>query len=151
MYLADPNTLGPVVAGSFILHLPQSTGGLVFPITFPITFDGSSSSGDTSVTFGGGGGKCLALRINGPVANPQIIFQNSAGNFTLKWGIELLGSQFLAIDLDARTAKLNGQVNHPPSIRQWPTFPAGTTLIQFRADAYESAAYLGGTFLQYAK
>jgi len=138
----DPAIYAGDAAGSghLILStgLPRSDGGVTFPITFPITFTGASATGDVTATLTAGGK--LTMRIDGPVTDPQIVVENSAGLFRLAWLGTIPADMWLDIDPDPRQRKslLQGQSSRPPYVRYWPRLAPGLNTIRFRAAAYDT-------------
>lgn len=131
----DPAIYAGDAAGSgtqvLTTGLPQSTGGLVFPATFPITFTGSSATGDLTVNLTKGGR--LTMRIAGPVTDPQIVVENSAGMFRLAWLGSVPDGMWLDVDPKRRSALLQGQASRVPNVRRWPRLAPGQNIIRFRA------------------
>lgn len=123
--------------------LPKSDGGLTFPATFPVTFAGSSSTGDLAVNLDGGGR--LSLRIDGPCTQPQVVVENSLGVFRLAWYAILADGMWLDIDPQERTALLQGQSSRTPNVRLWPKLAPGINTIRFRASEYSADARLTAT------
>lgn len=131
IYAGGPYGEGVV---NYTTGLPQSTSGVVFPATFPVTFAGSSSSGDVTVT---GGGRML-LQIVGPVTDPSIVVENSAGLRRLAWLGSISAGMWLDVDPANRSALLQGQSSRVPFVRQWPQLVAGSNIIRFRAAEYSA-------------
>lgn len=122
-------------------RLPSSSGGLVFPVTFPVTFTGTSVTGDIVINNPGTGGR-LTFRVDGPVEQPQIITDNADGQRTLGWSQTFADGEFLIVDPAAQSALLQGQASRPPSMRQWPRLAAGINTFRFRAAVYSASAML---------
>lgn len=133
IYAGDANGSGTQVLTT---GLPQSTGGVVFPVTFPVTFSGASATGDVTVTLSAGGK--LTLRIAGPVTDPSVVVENSDGLFRVAWLGSIPAGMWLDVDPQLRSALLQGQSSRPPAVRRWPRLAPGVNTIRFRAAAYEA-------------
>ena len=123
-------------SGNLILTtgLPNSSGGVAFPVTFPITFTGASSSGDMVCTLAAGGK--LTARIAGPVTDPSVLVENALGLFRVAWRGIIPAGMWLDVDFDQRQAKLQGQSSRVPYIRAWPRLAKGLNTIRFRAATF---------------
>ena len=118
-----------------------STGGLTYPISYPITYTGASATGDATVVLGAGGGK-LSVRVAGACLNPSVTVENSLGTFRLAWLGLLAEDLYLDVDPDRRECLLNGQTSRVPNVRQWPKLAPGLNTIRFRAAEYSASASL---------
>lgn len=123
--------------------LPETTGGTAFPITFPLTFTGTSTTGDIVADLTRAGK--LFLRIDGYVEQPQVIVDNAAGSFRLAWYSILDTGLWLAIDPQRQQALLQGQASRTPNVRLWPKLAPGVNTIRFRASTYSPTARLTAT------
>lgn len=140
----DPRMFAGLPGDEIVLStgLPHSSGGLSFPITFPITFTGESTSGDLVLDLEAGGK--LDMRIAGPVSNPSVVVENAEGFFRLAWLETIEAGMWIDVDLEptVRSALLQGQASRPPAVRIWPKLAAGVNTIRFRADDYSADASL---------
>jgi hypothetical protein len=66
----DPRRYG--ASKQVTMSLPSVTGGLRFPIRFPIRFTGSSISGDDTVTNEGNESAPLVVTFTGPLTTPKL-------------------------------------------------------------------------------
>lgn len=137
IYAGDPSGSANVVLST---GLPHQSGGLQYPVTYPITYSGDSGSGDTSAVLIDGGH--LGLRIAGRAVNPSVTVVNSEGSFTLSWLGILQSGMWIDVDPDSQSAMLQGQSTRSPNVRQWPVLAPGLNEFRFRADEYESSAAL---------
>lgn len=128
---------GPCGEGvvNYTTGLPQSTSGVVFPATFPVTFAGSSSSGDVTVT---GGGRML-LQIVGPVGLIRRSWWRTVPGCGGSRGLvrSRLACGWMLTPAN-RSALLQGQSSRVPFVRQWPQLVAGSNIIRFRAAEYSA-------------
>lgn len=111
--------------------LPSVIGGLVFPITFPITFTGSVSSGAIPVSNQGNIDSPPLLRISGPADTPVVTLQRSDGTVQQLTYQGSLGSlDFLDLDCGPRrTAILNASASRRGLLTVeggWPQIPPDT-------------------------
>lgn len=112
-------------------------------IVFPITFTGTSATGDLVVDLSAGGR--LQLRIDGLVNQPQVVVENQLGQFRLAWYAAIAAGMWLDVDPVRRSALLQGQASRPPNVRRWPKLAAGLNTIRFRAADYSASALLTAT------
>lgn len=121
--------------------LPFTTGGLVFPATFPAIFTGSSGTGDITLTTTAGGR--MWWRIDGPVVNPQVTTVGPDGTErTVGWALTLADGEWLDVDVEQRRSMLLGQASRPPAVRQWPLLQPGLSTIRFRSPEISTTARL---------
>jgi len=128
-------------------RLPSTTGGLAFPVTFPVTFSGVTVAGEIRADNAGTFETRPVLVIDGPVNAPSVIAQYPNGSVRqLAYSQNLATGDQLVIDTDAHTVLLNGDVSRRRFLTApagWPTIPAkSSVLIQFRAAAYNANALL---------
>lgn len=117
--------------------LPQTAGGIAFPVAFPVTFTGSSATGDVDGYVPAGGR--ATFRIWGPVSDPQILVEDhDRTRYRLAWLGTIPADVWLDVDPQQRTALLNGQASRVPYIRQWPKLGAGRNIFRFRASSYDT-------------
>ncbi len=114
------------------------TGGLRFPVTFPVNFQASPGIGD-AVTNGGDARTWPLLRLYGPITNP--VLENLSSGESLVVVGQLLDGQFLEIDPrpQRRSVLLNGGAGASryswidrTASAWWPLYP-GTNAIRLRA------------------
>lgn len=119
---------------SLTLDLPSSSGGLRFPIRFPIQFTGTTVSGDGLAVNGGNFPTVPLVRLDGPLTNPVITSLTvsrsvtyhdtiAAGEFVL---IDMANWSALLMGTSSRSGKLTGSA--------WAIQP-GSNTISFRASA----------------
>ena len=114
-----------------LCNLPAIVGGLVFPITFPITFTGSVSSGAIPVSNQGNIDSPPLLRITGPVVTPVVTLQRSDGTVQqLTYQGSLGALDYLDLDCGPRrTAILNATASRRGLLTVtggWPQIPPDT-------------------------
>lgn len=89
--------------------LPLQSGGLTVPLIVPFTIDGVLSGGQITAVNDGTTDSALTARIDGPVAQPQIVVQPPDGDLQrIRFEVELKVGQWLDVDTAARSALLNG-------------------------------------------
>lgn len=138
----DPRRLGSVLH-SVTVGLPSSTGGLVFPVTFPATIDAVVSGGPVTVVNAGNVTSACVVRLDGPVDTPRLTHGGQQRTLTVQ--VDVLAGQWVEIDMDRRWARLNGAVARVTS-GQWPTVEPGVNVLRFDADTYEAAAEMTVTW-----
>jgi hypothetical protein len=134
----DPRKYGPVV--EVVTGMAGSTGGLPFPLTFPLAF-GSASGGSVTVDNTGTIKSWPIMRIAGPVVNPRII--NPATGDELRVNLTLAAGEYLDIDTAARTVLLQGTASRRKDVAtsgEWLPVPPGGASFTCSADVYDPAA-----------
>lgn len=117
--------------------LTEYLSGLVTPFTTPFTIYTVLSSGLLDLTNTGRAESGLTVRIDGPIAGPQLVLQRPDGSVQmLSINIDLAAGQFLLIDSKKRTALLDGvsTANFRGSSQWgWDKFPLlpGVTSLRF--------------------
>jgi hypothetical protein len=131
--------------------LPSTTGGLAFPVTFPITFSATTVSGQINAFNGGSMDSRPVLTIAGPVVAPTVSALYPDGTVKqLIYSLDLASGDVLTIDTDAHTVILNGSVSRRRFMTVasgWPAIPAGSSVIyQFQSGTYNASAMLTATW-----
>jgi hypothetical protein len=146
---ADPRRYGTTLETG-TTGLPATTGGLAFPVTFPLTFSASTVSGRISAQNLGNFETRPVLTIAGPVAAPIVSGLYEDGTVRqLIYSQTLQSGEQLVIDTDARTVMLGGVSRRRfLSVPQgWPTIPAASTVAyQFQSSTYNATATLTATW-----
>lgn len=136
----DPRRYG-VNPHTVLIGLPSAVGGMSFPVTFPMSFGGSYSSGDQNAPNAGNYPAPVTIRIDGPVTNPSLT--NVATGQTLTYNGSLAAGEWVAIYTDPLRALLmgNGGRTGLLSGSPWQLVP-GDNLIAFRATAGTGTALI---------
>ncbi|MFE4311492.1 hypothetical protein ACFRR6_36165 [Streptomyces sp. NPDC056891] len=142
----DPRRYATVLQSGDTM-LPVTTGGLVPPVTPPVTIVSTSVSGVIDATNTGTFETRPVLVIDGPVNGPRIFAQMPDGTVrSLVYSQSLEDGEQLVIDTDAHSVTLNGDVSRRRFLSTptgWPVIPAGGLVsFQFAASAYSSGAKL---------
>ncbi|MFD9603325.1 phage distal tail protein [Streptomyces sp. NPDC059970] len=130
-----------------VTPLPSTTGGLVFPVTFPVAFSAATVAGEIRTDNAGTVETRPVLVIDGPVENPSVFAQYADGSVRLlAYSQTLAAGDQLVIDTDAHTVVLNGNASRRRFLAVpsgWPVIPAGQSVaFQFRSDTYNATALL---------
>lgn len=147
---ADPRRYG-TAQQSGTTGLPVTTGGLAFPVTFPISFSATSVSGQINAVNQGTFETRPVLTIAGPVVAPTVSALYPDGTVRqLIYSQDLQTGDVLAIDTDTHTVTLNGAVSRRRFMTVsagWPTIPAGASVnYQFQSSTYNATAMLTATW-----
>lgn len=132
LYATDPliysDTLMDVQTG-----LSTPSGGMVFPLVFPLVFGSTGSFGTITVTNTGTVSTAPKFHIVGPVTNPTI--RNETLDKQLTVSIVLAAGDYLDIDVAARSVLLNGSTSRYSSLTtaQWFNLVPGGNEIRFTA------------------
>jgi hypothetical protein len=109
----DPRVYAVALKSSSYDPLSAASGGLLFPLTFPLDFGGSGAS-TLSVTNQGTIETPLILTVTGPVLLPVITNQTTGEALTTQL-LDLLVGETMVLDTDAKTILVNGAL-HPEMI-----------------------------------
>lgn len=140
----DPRKFGDLE--SYTTRLPYSSGGLRFPVRFPIRFTGSSGTGTVTVTNPGNVEAPVWLRIDGPLPAGGHSVTHVGKQRTLTFGTTLaLGAgEFLTVDMDRREVLAQGQSARSGYVtsRGWFSLDPGENTISFSSANYSETASL---------
>ncbi|POH58262.1 hypothetical protein CVS28_12530 [Arthrobacter glacialis] len=114
--------------------LPSTTGGLQAPFTVPFSIGATVVNGSVTVTATGDAPPPVLVRINGPAVQP-IIRDQDGGSMLLD--ISLDAGQWLDVDLDARTIKINSTVNRRNLLRGPWIVPRSGMVLSLDAAVYD--------------
>lgn len=147
---ADPRRYGTTLQTG-TTGLPATTGGLTFPVTFPVAFSAVTVSGQINAVNSGSLDTRPIITIAGPVVAPTVSALYPDGTVRqLAYSLDLASGDSLVIDTDAHTVVLNGGVSRRRFMTVsagWPTIPAGSTVnYQFQSSTYNASATLTATW-----
>lgn len=131
---AEPRRFGAVLQDD--TRLPSSSGGLVFPFTFPFTFDSDVVSGICTLENLGNANGPVALRIDGPVAAPRVTHAGSGASIIFASDLVLGAGEWLDIDMENQSVLANGESSRAGSLIEagWFEFEPGVNTFAFTAD-----------------
>lgn len=139
----DPRRYG--AAQDLLLNLPLVTGGVRFPLRFPVQFTGSSTSGDGTVVNAGNETAPAVVTFTGPLTNPKLT--NLLTGQWVQYNDTLGAGEFVVLYLRTpMTALLQGTALRTGKVSTggggtWGIKP-GANAISFRADAGSGTAHL---------
>lgn len=140
----DPRKYGDLVTVSTLL--PSSSGGLVFPVTFPVTFTGVSNTGVVRVNNPGNTEAPVWLRVDGPVpaGGWTVTHLGKQKSLTFATSLALGSGEFITVDMDRREVLAQGQSARAGYVtsRGWFSLDPGDNDIAFSAQNYSSTASL---------
>ena len=140
----DPRKFGDLVTAT--TRLPFSEGGLTFPVTFPITFTGTSGTGVIRVNNPGNTQAPVWLRIDGPVpaGGWSVAHLGKQQSLTFATALALGSGEFVTVDMDRREVLAQGQAARSGYVtsRGWFTLDPGDNDIAFSAANYSPTATL---------
>lgn len=121
---------------------PASSGGLVFPLVFPMSFFASSAPG--TVIVGAGDARAWpVLKVHGPVQAP--VLEHLSSGATLWIATNVPDGGVLEVDTAAKTLLLGGESRYQDLDRGasgWWGIDPGVNEVRFRAAAFSGAARL---------
>lgn len=124
------------VAKSATVTLPVTSGGLAYPLVYPLDY-GTSSSGSGVVTNNGSASTPLRGALVGPLTNPTV----RAAGWSVAFDLVLAAGEFLALDATEGTAMLNGTADRLYALSNTSDpleacmFDPGDTSVTLSADA----------------
>jgi len=140
----DPLKYGDLVSQSTLL--PSSTGGLVYPVTYPITYTGVTNSGVIRVTNGGNTQAPVWLRIDGPIpaGGWTVTHIGKKQSLTFAVSLALAAGEFITVDMSRREVLAQGQSARAGYVtsRGWFTLDPGDNDIAFSAQNFSATAQL---------
>lgn len=140
----DPRKFGDLITAT--TRLPFSEGGLTFPVTFPITFTGTSGSGVLRVNNPGNTQAPVWLRIDGPIpaGGWTVTHIGKQQSLTFATALALGTGEFVTVDMDRREVLAQGQSPRSGYVtsRGWFSLDPGDNDIAFSAANYSSTASL---------
>jgi hypothetical protein len=123
--------------------LATTSGGLAFPLTFPLDFGPGAGGGTLLLLNAGNTTTWPVWTITGPVTNPVIL--NTATGERLALSLTIDAGQQLTLDTDARTVILQGVASRRGSLAAtstWFPLKKGATAVAFQAASYDPAVSL---------
>ena len=140
----DPRKFGDLVTAT--TRLPFSSGGLTWPVTFPITFTGVSGTGQVTVNNPGNTQAPCWLRIDGPLpaGGWTVTHLGKQSSLTFATSLALGAGEFVTVDMDRREVLAQGQAPRSGYVtsRGWFSLDPGDNVIAFSAQNYSSTASL---------
>lgn len=129
---------------SVSIGLPEWSGGLVVPVTVPVTIPQTQVDGLAEAVSAGAYPAPLLLRIDGPVVNPSITVVSPAGvPLALSLELSIEAGQWIDINTQEQSVLLNGFVSRlRDAYGDWPLLEPGTSEIRWRSDVYDPTAQL---------
>lgn len=140
----DPRKYGDLVTAT--TRLPFSEGGLTFPVTFPITFTGTSGTGVLRVNNPGNTQAPVWLRIDGPIpaGGWTVTHIGKKQSLTFATSLALAAGEFVTVDMDRREVLAQGQAPRSGYVtsRGWFSLDPGDNDIAFSSANYSATASL---------
>lgn len=140
----DPRRYATAVT-SAVCGLLAPSGGLSFPLSFPLVF-GAAPNNRLVLSNSGSAQSWPTWTITGPVTDPSVVNVDSGQR--LRWSGSLAAGQTLLLDTAARRVLLDGVADRRGQLADAAWFPVpggGSATVAFTAaSAYDAAAYLRG-------
>lgn len=137
----DPRKFGTSLTAS--TGLPSSSGGVSFPLTFPVTFNATTVTGQVTLTNPGNETGPLLIRIDGPtvpgetLVGPVVTHVSSGLSLVFSTSLTLGVGEFITIDPEVPEVLAQGQSSRNGWVtgRGWPGFEPGVNTYSFSAVA----------------
>lgn len=140
----DPLKYGDLVTQS--TALPSSSGGLVYPVTYPVTYTGVSVTGVLQINNPGNAQAPVWLRIDGPIpaGGWTVTHIGKKQSLTFSTALALEAGEFVTVDMEKREVLAQGQSPRAGYVtsRGWFSLDPGDNEIAFSAQNYSSTALL---------
>jgi len=140
----DPLKYGDLVTAS--TALPSESGGVVYPVTYPLTYTGVSVSGVLRVNNPGNAQAPVWLRIDGPIpaGGWTVTHIKKGASLTFSTALALESGEFVTVDMGKREVLAQGQAARAGYVtsRGWFSLDPGDNNIAFTAQNYSSTALL---------
>lgn len=141
LFCRDPRLYADLTSGAYD-PTDAGSGGLVFPLGFPLVFGASGVSGALQVENAGNVSTPPVLVVTGPVTNP-ILDNDTTGLAIHTRDCGLAAGDTLTLDVRRRTAVLNGTTPRPDlvnaSLTTWWELRPGFNQIRMRGSAMASS------------
>lgn len=139
----DPRIYEAIQSSGSYDPTDTGSGGLFFPLTFPLDFQASETSGLLEIVNAGTIETPPVITITGPVTNP-IVDNESTGHSIYTQGLELASGNTLVINVAERWAKLNGTTKRPDlidaSLTDWFSLEPGTNQLRLRGSGMSAGS-----------
>lgn len=140
----DPRKYGDLITDA--TPLPFSSGGLVYPVTYPVTYTGVSGTGVVTINNPGNAPAPVWLRVDGPVpaGGWTVTHVGKRQSLTFATALALATGEFVTVDMEAREVLAQGQSARSGYVtsRGWFTLDPGDNEIAFSAQNYSPTALL---------
>lgn len=140
----DPLKYGDLV--SLTTALPSESGGLVYPVTYPVTYTGVSVTGVVTVNNPGNAQAPVWLRVDGPIpaGGWTVTHVGKRQSLTFASSLALEAGEFVTVDMEKREVLAQGQAARAGYVtsRGWFSLDPGDNDIAFSAQNYSSTALL---------
>lgn len=140
----DPLKYGDLV--SLTTALPSESGGLVYPVTYPVTYTGVSVTGVVTVNNPGNAQAPVWLRVDGPIpaGGWTVTHVGKRQSLTFATSLALEAGEFVTVDMEKREVLAQGQSARAGYVtsRGWFSLDPGDNDIAFSAQNYSSTALL---------
>lgn len=120
--------------------LPTSPTGLVWNLTWPLNWGGTSAAGSIFANNVGNFAASAVIRIDGPVTNPRV--ENVTAGKTIELNLVIATGDFVVIDTGDRTVLLGGTASRYSNLTNdstWWDLQPGVNEVTFRASTTTSA------------
>jgi hypothetical protein len=140
----DPRKFGDVVIAQ--TNLPASSGGVIYPVTYPITYTGVTTSGSIFLNNTGDTEAPAWFKVEGviPAGGWSVTNATQGKRLAFASTLSLTAEEFITIDMDQREVLAQGQSARSGWIAQrgWFSLSPGLNEIAFTAVNFDPTAKL---------
>jgi len=142
---ADPRKFG--TATTLRTALPSQSGGLTFPVTFPITWSAVSVTGQVSLVNDGNIAGPVQVVASGPLSDFTVTHTGSSGTRVVSVALPLLAGEYVVVDMEAETVLAQGQASRTQYVtsRGFSGFDPGRNTWAFTSSSFSSSAQFAVT------
>jgi len=142
---ADPRKFG--TSTTVRTGLPSQSGGLTFPVTFPVTWSAVSVTGQVSLVNDGNIVGPVQAVAYGPLTDFTVTHIGSSGTRAVSVALPLLAGEYVVIDMEAETVLAQGQASRTQYVtsRAFSGFDPGQNAWAFTSSTYSSSAQFAVT------
>lgn len=127
LFAPDPRRFGPAHTAT-VQQGTSATGGVMYPVTYPVAYGTPGTTGSTQVTNNGTAYSDLVFTLNGPLKNPVI--RNSTTGDQISYTGTIPSGAYVTIDTASGSCLYNGTQNYRAFLapNMWFTLPAHSSI-----------------------
>src|SRR5438067_59827 len=127
LFAPDPRRFGPSHTAT-VQQGTTATGGVAYPVTYPVAYGTPGTTGSTQVTNNGTAYSDLVFTLNGPLKNPVI--RHSTTGHQISYTGTIPSGAYVTIDTASGSCLYNGTQNYRAFLapNMWFTLPAHSSI-----------------------
>lgn len=145
-WVASDPRMYELPGNNFSTALAVASGGIVFPLVFPLDFGAGTSGGKVLISNNGNAQAWPVFNLTGPLTAPALTDQLTGRVLGFKTTTVIPAGQTWQVDTNRRTVTVLGTTvsrNNELLTRQWFSVPGGgSTTVVFTSQVYDAGAAL---------